>query len=211
LGGLPPGTYLLTLGANGYSTKTVEEMRISPDGQGPPDTAHALVEGTAGVEVTLVGPDGRPLANTPGVLGATGAADGRAYFGRSDSAGLLRFMPVVAGRYVLAVTIPGGAVRQKTTEIVVAEGQLTHTRLEFLPTFQVSGLATSGAAPYEGLLSFSKRGTAVAEQYSRTDGSGAFTIELEPGEYMVSRPGDARALQVEVRSGVSRLLELNFP
>ncbi|MCX7717577.1 MAG: carboxypeptidase-like regulatory domain-containing protein [Candidatus Sumerlaeaceae bacterium] len=193
-----PSQYTLTLGADKYSTRSIEELTIRPGDNGEAVT-YELAKGQASLSVRVLAPTGAPADGVRlALLNESPAADTKARFLETDRTGVARFEPVAAGRYSIALTYPAQRPRQKTLEVIIAEGENREVTVQFQPLVRVAGLAKRGGAPYEGLIAFVARGNVAAEDFARADATGAYAIELEPGEYVVGRPGQPGTAQLTV-------------
>ena len=206
--GLVPGTYALTIGNTGFTTKTFEQIPVlGGDAPAPPAT-YLLPEGQAALEVAVIDPDGRPIGGAPLVLYSVGASQPRTFFGQADAAGLWRFEPVPGGRFMLAASHPRNRSRQLTVEVVVGDAERKRVEVRFGKPQRLTGRVRHGGKPYEGLISFVQRGSAFSRQFARSDAEGFFTVELEPGDYVVGRDDNPGSALVSVRAAQTADLEV---
>jgi hypothetical protein len=196
--GVVPGQYTLVLGADGYSTRSLEEMTVRA-GQTGETVIYELVKGEARLTVRVFGPSGQPAAGVRlALLNQSPAGTARARFATTNQAGVAHFEPILAGRYSLSLTYAEQRPRQKTMEVLINEGEAREVDVRFQPLVRVVGTAKRGGAAYEGLIAFVARGNVAAEDFARADATGAFAVDLEPGEYVVGRPGQAGTVQITV-------------
>ncbi len=208
--GLTPGTYALTLAATGFTTRTVEEVPVLAGPEAAPPETYALSEGAAAVEVVVTDGNGRPVPGAPLVLFSSGASQPRSFFGQTDQAGTHRFDPVPAGRYTLAANPPDSRSRQRTTDVVVGEGESKVVTVRIAKPQRFLGRARLAGKPFAGLLSFVQRGTVSSKQFTKTDDLGSFQVELEPGQYVVGRDDQPGNLLVNIAPGQTADLELEL-
>jgi Carboxypeptidase regulatory-like domain len=208
---MTPGTYSLTISASGFTTKTVEELAVSASQQQPAPETFFLSEGQPSLFVTVLEGTGKPVNQAPLVVfSSDNSAQPRSYFSRTDAAGTARFESIVSGQYVVAATLPDNRSRQKSSEIQVLEGQPQTVEIRFGPTSKVTGTARVGGKPFSGLVSFQPRGQMGPAHYARTDESGMFGTELEPGEYVAKRQGQTESTIVTVPNLETASLELEL-
>ncbi|MBX7243895.1 MAG: carboxypeptidase-like regulatory domain-containing protein [Candidatus Sumerlaeaceae bacterium] len=184
--GIAPGAYTLTIGASGYTTKTVEDLRISP-GDNSANEPFVLTAGQPSVLVQVRGGGETPVAGAPLVMFSAAGSNPRNYFSRTAASGEGRFENVMPGRYTVAATLPSDRSRQKTVEVVVREGEASMAQIRFDDTIRITGTAIATGKPYEGLLIFTGKGRVGAAAYATTDAGGFFSTALEPGYYVVTR------------------------
>lgn len=209
--GLSPGNYTLSIAAAGYTTKTVENAQVSASNEPAPENTYLLVQGQPALVVTVIDGEGRPVSRAPLVIFATGTAQPRTYFSRTDAAGVARIDNVFPGTYTVAVTAPDDRTRQKTVTIQVPEGgENRSTVVSFGNLVKVSGSVRYKADPTQTLLSFTQRGEIGTKQFAKSDAMGNFTVELEPGEYMVQREGQPGSTVMTVPPGQAHAVDLNL-
>lgn len=213
LDNLSPGTYVLTIGAEGFTTQSVEEISIVPPAQTSrtlPEAEYYLAELAPSVTVMVSDAGGKPVPRAPLVLFATGSSQTRSYFGRSDGAGLFKFDAVPPGRYTLAITSPENRSRQKRTDLIVGDSEQKTADVRFAALVRINGTMLAAGKPCEGLVLFTSRANALTQEYAKCDAAGAFVIDLEAGEYMASRPGVPGSKLVLVPEAPSGNLAIDF-
>jgi hypothetical protein len=210
IGGLVPGTYALTVGALGFTTKTFEQIPVLAGDSPAPPATYLLPEGQSAVEVAVLDPDGRPIGGAPLVLYSVGASQPRTFFAQADSSGTWRFEPVPGGRFMVAVTHPQVRSRQLTVDVVVGEAERKRVEVRFGRPQRLTGRAKRDGRPYGGLISFTLRGTAFSRQFAKSDAEGFFTVELEPGDYVAGRDDSPGSTLVTVREGQTADLEVDL-
>jgi len=204
-----PGSYWMVIGAAGYTTKTLENFEVSPAAP-PEDTSVTLRKQKPLITVSVINGEGRPIAQAPLVLMTTSGPSPKTYFGKSDEAGLFRFENLLAGRYSLSVTAPGDRTRQKTLPIVLGDGEVKELSITFGNAVSITGKATKNGKPYKGLLSFVLRGAAIADNLINTNDDGEFSIDLEPGEYMVGTPEKPAHQLVTIKGPAAQTLNVEL-
>lgn len=208
---LAPGSYTVSVAAAGYTTRTVERVAVTTASGASAPRLFVLSSGQSGLQVSVSDGHGRPVSKAPLVLFSTAGGDaGKTSFGRTDETGGYVFAEVPPGKYALTVTAPDDRTRQKTVDVVVAEQGAKPVQIAFLPLVQVSGTASVGGQPFEGLLLFSLRGAVGAKHPVRTDAIGSFAVELEPGEYVAARAGESGTAIVRVPPVASASIEVSF-
>jgi hypothetical protein len=205
-----PGRYWMVVGAAGYTTKTLENFQVLP-GAPPESTSVTLSKQEPLITVSVTNAEGRPMAGAPLVLMTISAPSAKTYFGKSDEAGLHRFDRLATGRYNLSVTAAGDRTRQKTISLSLGDGEVKEIPVRFGNPVAVTGKATVGGKPYEGVLSFVLRGAAMADNLVKSDARGGFTTNLEPGEYMVGTPDKPGGVLVEVTASEAQTINVELP
>lgn len=205
-----PGRYWMSVGAQAYTTKTLEGFTVLP-GAAPENTSVTLSKQEPLITVAVTADDGRPMVGAPLVLMTAGAESPRTYFGKTDEAGLYRFDKLLSGRYTLAITAPGERTRQKSVHIDLGEGEVREMRVHFGTPTKVKGIAKVGGKAYKGVLSFVARGVAVADSLATTDAEGSYTAELEPGDYMVGTPDKPASVSITVTPTEAQTINLDIP
>lgn len=205
-----PKRYWLTVGAAGYTTKTLEGFTVLP-GTPPEDTSITLTKQEPLITVSVTGQDGRPLAGAPLVLMTVGAESPRTYFGKTDDAGLFRFERLLPGRFTLSITAPGERTRQKTVNVELGDGEVRELHTSFAVPTAIKGSVKVGDKTYKGVLSFVAQGVAVADNLVKVEQDGTFSAELEPGEYLVGTPEKPSRINVTINPVPSQNLTLEIP
>lgn len=205
-----PKRYWLTVGAAGYTTKTLEGFTVLP-GTPPEDTSITLTKQEPLITVSVTGQDGRPLGGAPLVLMTVGAESPRTYFGKTDEAGLFRFERLLPGRFTLSITAPGERTRQKTVHVELGDGEVRELHASFAVPTAVKGTVKVGEKAYKGVLSFVAQGVAVADNLVKVEQDGSFSAELEPGEYLVGTPEKPSRVSVTINPVPSQNLTLEIP
>lgn len=204
---LVPATHLVTVAADGYTTRT-EEQPVPPPGDGKP--VYILRKGVPRVTVRIFSAEGRPLSGAPLVLFNSSSVQPRSFFARTDASGTYTFEVNTAGRYTLAVTAPDDRLRQKNVEVVVGEGDQKSIDVRFGRSVKVGGFSLENGGPAPGLLTFVPRASTDTGRFARADQAGSFTIELEPGEYVVTREGSQRRAIVSIPPVDKTTVEVSF-
>jgi hypothetical protein len=194
---VPPNRYLLFAGAPGFTTKTLEAFDVTQEGP-PRETSITLTQQKPQIRVTVVDSDGKPLAKTRLVLMMTSPVT-RTNFSSTDDAGTKTFENVSPGTYTLAATAPVDRTRQKTTQLTLTDGETTDILLAFPRTTHVQGHARKDGKAYHGLLAFTLRGSINLQTMTKSDETGGYMVELEPGEYTVGTPEQPNAQVVIIR------------
>ncbi|RMH31218.1 MAG: carboxypeptidase regulatory-like domain-containing protein [Candidatus Hydrogenedentota bacterium] len=192
-----PGVYALTIAADGYTTKVVEEIQVSGETAPTADTYY-LVEGTPKLQIRVLNAKDKPVSEAAMVLLSVGGPRQKTFFGKSSSEGIAVFDDLPAGKYLLTVSLPENPARQKQLEFVVEEGKNQTVEVRFDVTVRVVGLAKYQGAPYQGLLAIVPRGRLAPKTFAKTDQSGIFQVELEPGDYTVSRAEETAGTLIKV-------------
>lgn len=205
-----PGRFWLTVGAAGYTTKSLEGFTVLP-GAPPEDTSITLTKQEPLITVSVTASDGRPMPRAPLVLMTMGAEKARTYFGKTDEAGLFRFERLMPGRFTLSITAPGERTRQKTLNVELGEGEVREIPVSFATPSAVTGKAKVNSKPYKGVLSFVSKGAAVADNLVTAGADGTFAAELEPGDYLVRTPQDTSSVSVTVKPMESQTLNVDIP
>lgn len=210
--GISTGDYRLTLGAEGFSTKTLDSIAVAA-GPVPAPATFGLAKGQPSLTVSVVDGGGRPVARAPMVLTGTGpGSGGRVFFERTGADGRHRFDTIPAGAYRVSVTSPGNKARQKTADVTLAGGVAESVELRFRPTVKVAGVATRKGVGFDGLLAFRDRAEVGPDQFARTGKAGVFAVDLEPAEYMVGEARrDGRRVLMRVPDTESLRIELDVP
>lgn len=207
---LSPGTYALTASANGFTSRTLEQVIVSSQAGHTPEVDCLLSERTAVLTVLVTDGEGRPVPNAPLVLLTTAQTQSRSFFGRTDAAGTCRYRRLQPGRYSLAATLPENSNRQKSVEVVIRGYDAQTQIIRFQKVVKVSGSATVAGQPYQGLLQFQPRGASGGGDYAKTDPAGAYTAELEPGEYVVRRPDTSGSALIQLPAVDSIVRDIQF-
>jgi len=204
-----PGSYWMVIGAAGYTTKTLENFEVSP-ATAPEDTSVTLRKQKPLITVSITNGEGRPIAQAPLVLMTTSGPSPKTYFGKSDEAGLFRFENLLSGRYSLSVTAPGDRTRQKTLPVDLGDGEVKEMTITFGNAVAISGKVTKNGKAYKGLLSFVLRGAAIADNLVNTNDEGEFSIDLEPGEYMVGTPDKPAHQLITIKGPAAQTLNVEL-
>jgi hypothetical protein len=205
-----PGTYVLGIQAEGYAAKTVEELQVSATRRPGTDNVYYLSKEMPSLTVTVLDAAGRPLPKVPLGLVTSRSHEPRSFFGETNEGGQYAFPRIPPNRYSLAATAPDNRARQKVSEVVLQEGEQKAVQVQFLHTVKVSGRATQNGAPYEGLLSFQRRGSIESAQFVKTDKAGALATELEVAEYIVQRSGRPGTAVTTIRDEQETTVEVGF-
>ena len=195
---VPPGDYLLTIGANGFTSKSVELLDLATTGA-PVDTTYTLSQQQPAIRVTVLDGEGKPVQQARLVLMMTRPSS-KTIFSQTDAAGVKLFDNVAPGTYSIAVTAAEDRTRQKSLELTLEDGQTTDIELVFPKTVHVQGHARKDGKPYRGLIAFTLRGSIGLQTMAKSDETGGYTVELEPGEYMAGSPEQSNAQIVNVRT-----------
>ncbi len=169
-----------------------------------------LPEGGPALTIVVSDAGARPLSKAPVVLFSRNAASPRSFFGKTDSAGMYRFDAVPPGAYNLTVTAPDNRTRQKTVSVTLNEGEARTLTVSFDSRVKVSGTARGAGEAYQGLLVFGLRAEVSAMQFARSDAAGGYAVELEPGEYIVTRSGVPGNAVIIVPPGPTATIDVNF-
>ncbi|MGI8907772.1 MAG: carboxypeptidase regulatory-like domain-containing protein [Candidatus Sumerlaeaceae bacterium] len=189
LEGVVPGAYRLTLGAAGFTTRTIEGVGVSAAGP-PPETTYTLSQQQPYIHVAVMDDDGRPVPQARLVLMMTSPVN-KTMFSKTDDAGVKLFDEISPGTYTVAVTAPGERARQKSVDLRIEDGQTTDVQIKFPKTTHVQGHARKDGKPYRGLLVFTLRGSIGLQTIVKTDDTGGYVADLEPGEYMAGSPNQS--------------------
>lgn len=204
-----PGRYWMIIGASGYTTKTLENYEVLP-GAPPEATSITLTKQNPLITVSLVNGEGRPIAEAPLVLMPVTGPTPKMYFGKTDEAGLYRFENLVPGKMNLSVTAPGDKARQKTLTFELGDGEVKEVPIQFGAVVNVKGKANRDGKAYNGVLTFVQKGIAIADNLVTTDATGAFTISLEPGDYVVGTPDKPPAVLIKIDSQESQNINVDL-
>lgn len=191
IGGVVPSRYNLTIGAAGFTTKTVEALEVTAAGP-PAETTYTLSEQKPAIKVTVLDGDGKPVPQARLVLMMTRPVS-KTVFSKTDDAGTRVFDNISAGMYSIAVTASQDRTRQKSVDVSLEDGQTTDVVVMFPKTTRVQGHARKEGNPYHGLLAFNLRGSIGMQTMVRADETGGYVVELEPGEYTVGSPEQPNA------------------
>jgi hypothetical protein len=198
--------YTLAVGANGYTTKTVEALEIAQMGP-PAETSYTLVQQQPYIRVAVLDATGKPMPDVRLVLMMTRPTS-KTIFSKTDQAGSKMFDNIAPGSYTLAATGPHERSRQKSLELSLADGETTDIVIAFPSTTHVQGHARKEGQAYRGPISFSLRGSVDMQTIVKTDESGGYTAELEAGEYMAGTPEQPNAQVVNVRPNQAGNIDL---
>jgi len=196
LAAISPGQYLLTLGATGFTTNTATiEVPVA----GPPaETTYTLGRKSPSIRITLRRADGSPIADAPVALLLTEPTT-KTIFARTDDAGTYFFDRLSLGKYTISATAPESRSRQKSLTVDLHDGEAHDLEITFPKTVRVLGIARRSGKSYTGLLAFNLRGSVGMETMVKTDETGGYAADLEPGEYMVGTPEKPNTQVVVVR------------
>ncbi|MDA2945484.1 MAG: carboxypeptidase-like regulatory domain-containing protein [Actinomycetota bacterium] len=195
LGGLPaPGTFTLTLSADGYVSRS-QEISLVDASAGPGEVTASLVPATAMVSGVVTAPDGSALSGATVTL-----SDGvRSTTTRSadDPAGVYEFVGVAPGSHTVTVRVAGAAPVVVLVE--VSAGESISSDIAVGESAMVTGRVVSSAsgtpvAPVVGttvrlfpLARFpGSNADAVATVLTGVDGSFTLTGFDTPGDYVVA-------------------------
>lgn len=205
-----PGSHVLTISADGYSTVVVDALQVPCERQPPPAETYILTETYPSLNVKVTDRAGKPVFRAPLVLMPVSVAGKKSAFGETDSTGCYRFEKLVAGHYTVAATMPGKRARQKGLEVDVGERGSHEVELRFDPAVKITGQAWLKGKPYEGALSFVQRGVVSSKQFAKSDAEGMFAIELEPGEYIGTNEEQTLSGVIEVSPSERANVELRL-
>lgn len=205
-----PGRYWLTAGAAGYTTRTLDNFEVLPAAP-PEETSITLSKQQPLITVSVVNNENRPMAQAPLALMVAGGPTPKMYFGKTDEAGLHRFDHLTAGRYNLSITAPGDRTRQKTVSIDLAEAEVRELVVRFDSLVTVSGRALVKGKPLKnGAITFVNRGAVIADNLSTTDEDGKFSIDIEPGDYLVRTPDNTVSFPVTIGNDPTQTISVDM-
>jgi len=205
-----PGVYVLTLEADGYSTKVLEEITIPATNEPLPEQIYYLTRGSPRLRVKVVGADGQQgIKGAKLALLSVGTQRGKTFFSSTDERGEAVFDQLVADRYLLSVSVADGHMRQKQTEVVVRESGVSEVVVQFAKTIRISGVARDAAGQaFNGLIYFVPRGSLGPKTFAKCNSEGNFDVELEPGDYSVGRADAPASKPVKIPAIDNFRLEL---
>ena len=203
--GVIPGTYTLDLGADGLATKTVEEIRLPAQAAPPPEATYDLVGAMATVTVTVADGANQPVEGAPVVLySAPGNSSSRSFFWPNQDPTDAR-----RSRRHLAATRWLGLYPQ--IEIARRRRKLSSRREKTRRFECASGRPSEppewrspATTRFQGVLSFVRLGELGPGVYAKSNPGGAFTVDLEPGTYVVTRLGVPGTTQGDAQDGRDR-------
>lgn len=204
-----PGRYWLTVGATGYTTRSIENFTVQP-AAAPEETSVTLEKQQPLITVSLLNGEGRPISQAPLVLMTNSGPTPKTYFGKTDEAGLYRFEHLLPGRFTLSVTAPGDRTRQKTVSIELGDGEVKEIPLAFGNAVVVTGKITADDKPYKGPVSFIMRGAAMADNLTNADEKGEFKVDLEPGDYLVGTPENPAAQSITIDKKETQVVHIKL-
>lgn len=207
-----PSVYTLTISADNFTTRVVDELAIPSDDQNESEPIYFLKSEDTSFVISVIDYKSEPIrAARIALLGVAGAAASRTYFGETDQRGVCSFRGLPPGRYSLTVSLGEGSVRQKQLEVFVSEDQSPSLRVQFQRPVHVRGTVRDASGqPYAGLLYFVPRGAIGPKIFVKCDLSGQFQAQLEPGDYAVGRGGEPASLPAKIPELDPFELELNL-
>jgi hypothetical protein len=150
------------------------------------------------------------MVQAPLVLMTNSGPTAKTYFGKTDEAGLYRFENLLPGRFNLSVTAPGDRTRQKSVPVDLGDGEVKEIPIRFGNAVAVTGKVLEKGKPYKGLLSFVLRGAAMADNLVTANEKGEFSVDLEPGEYMVGTPEKPATQMVTIENKESLSIRVDL-
>lgn len=206
---IQPGKYTLTVSANGYTTKSVDNVEVSPWIEPEPTSVTLFVQQPL-ITVQVLNVEGTPIPSSPLVLMSGDSSPVKTWFGNTDEAGLYRFENLLAGKYTVSVTDPSDRTRRRSASLELKDAQTLEITLRFGPRVKVTGKATQNEKDFEGSLLFTPIGFTGGDVLQKTDKTGSYAIELEPGDYMAGTVEKPNQIHLKIGGTQTQTVNLDF-